>query len=108
MGRKVNMAAKANVVHLTLVQKRSANSAVASSGINDEEQEFLSDLRGLVWNQAGRINGSWKGLGEKANLNYKTLQKFASGETRRPQFFTIRRICQAVNCTLSIKSKSKR
>jgi DNA-binding phage protein len=102
------MAAKTNIVKLNLVQKRSANSAVNPSDVNDEEHQFLSDLRGIVWEHAGRINGSWKGLAEKSNLNYKTLQKFASGETRRPQFFTIRRICQSVNCTLNIKSKSRK
>ena len=102
------MASKANVVDLNLVRKRTANSAVSSANISDEEQQFLSDLRGIVWSQAGKVNGSWKGLAAKSNLSYRTLQNFASGETRRPQFFTIRRICQAVGCTLSIKTHSKK
>lgn len=85
-------------VKLNDVQKRSANSA-----IDPEEDEFLEDLRGLIWKEAGRPDGKWKHLAEKANLSDRTIARFASGETRRPQVFTIRRMIKAIDYVFSIQ-----
>ncbi len=102
------MAISEKVVQLNTIQRRTANSAVSNANLDDEEVKFLADLRGLVWAKAGKIGMSWKSLAENANLNYRTVQKFASGETRRPQIFTIRRICQAVGFVLTIKPRGKK
>jgi DNA-binding phage protein len=102
------MAAKLALVKnerpLNTVQKRSANSAVIGE---DDEQKYLADLRGMLWNSGGAVDGSWKKLAEKAHLNARTISKFASGETIRPQLFTVRRLFQAVDYEMEIKPKKK-
>ncbi len=99
--------ASPKVVRLNTVQKRTANSAVSLADLDTDEVQFLSDLRGLVWKEGGTKHNSWKDLGEKARLNPKTIQRFASGETRRPQIYTVRRICQAVDWVMTMKPKGK-
>ena len=95
----------AKVVQLNDIQKRSANSAMSAE--ETDEMRFLEDLRGLIWKEAGRPDGKWKDLAEKARLHHKTIQNFACGTTRRPQLFTIRRMCLAIDYTFAIQPKEK-
>jgi DNA-binding phage protein len=95
---------KFNVVKLNAVQKRSANAALNSE---DDEEKFLTDLRGIIWHRTGAVGGNWKTLAEKAHLNPRTIAKFASGDTRRPHLFTIRRMFQAVDYTMEFKPMKK-
>jgi DNA-binding phage protein len=75
------------------VQKRTANSAIADE--SGDEAEFLEDLRGVIWGKAGAIASSFKALAAEAKLSDRTIQRFASGETKRPNLFTIRRLLKA-------------
>ena len=74
-------------------------SAAARSGFNalalNEEDQFIEDLRGMVW--SGSVTGkrSWKDIAEESGLNVATVSKFASGDTKRPHLLTIRRIVRA-------------
>jgi len=86
---------------LTDVQKRSANSALAEGVDADDEAKYLEDLRGVVWKEAGTGSGSWKSLAEKAGLADMTVRRFATGETKRPTLFTIRRMLAALNYRLT-------
>ena len=94
------MARKSNVVKLkprgalTAVQKRTANSAVAEpiKG-SDDEHKFLEDLRGDIW--SGSSKETWKEMGDKAGLSPATVSNFATGNTKRPSLFTIRRLLAA-------------
>lgn len=101
-------AASQKVIRLSDVQKRTANSAVSDKNLDDDEVKFLSDLRGLIWKKGGSVGGSWKVLAEKAKLNNRTIQKFANGETKRPQLFTIRRMCLAIDYVMTVKPRSKK
>ncbi len=102
------MAAKLALVKnerpLNTVQKRSANSAIVGE---DDEQKFLADLRGMIWNSGGSVDGTWKKLAEKANLNARTISKFASGETMSPKLFTVRRLFKAVDFEMKIEPVKK-
>ena len=91
---------------LTLVQKRSANDAVAPV-VDEDEKKFLEDLRGLIWAKGGSQGGSWKSLAERANLNARTISRFASGETRRPMLFTIRRMFVAIDYVMTIVPRGR-
>jgi hypothetical protein len=94
--------------NLTLVQKRTANSAVAVQ--DDDEVKFLEDLRGAIWGKAGAIQGSFKAMAADAKLHISTISRFASGETKRPQLFTIRRMLKSVGLkmTWTLEKQSKR
>lgn len=91
---------------LSLVQQRTANSAVAGSEEENDEAKFLADLRGLVWKSQGQDVRGWKGLAEKARLSDKTVARFASGETKKPHLFTIRRILVAIDYVLQAVPRS--
>jgi DNA-binding phage protein len=84
---------------LTLVQQRTANSAVAN--IDDEEVQFLEDLRGAIWGKAGATNSSFKVLADNTKMHARTISRFASGETKRPQLFTIRKLLKAVGLRMT-------
>lgn len=90
---------------LTLVQKRSANSAVATA--DPEEAKLLEDLRGIIWSKAGSTKGNWKTLAAKAKLHPRTVSKFACGDTKRPQLFTIRRMFAAVDYAIDFRPIKK-
>lgn len=92
--------------HLTLVQKRTANSAVSAQ--DADEARFMEDLRGLVWARAGAEGKTWKALAAEARLAHQTVQKFASGETKRPNLFTVRRLVLALGCRLEISVPPRR
>lgn len=93
--------------HLTLVQKRAANAALTSED-EDDEARFLADLRGLIWEKGGAQGGSWKDLAARAKLADRTIARFASGETKKPQLFTIRRMIQAIGYVIVIQPRGRK
>lgn len=88
-----------NKPKLTLVQTRTANSAITPE--DGDEMQFLEDLRGAIWGKAGRGAGTFKDLAAEAKLSPQTVSNFASGQTRRPTLFTIRRLLHAVGLRLT-------
>lgn len=84
---------------LSLVQQRTANSAVTDE--NSDETQFLEDLRGAIWGKAGATRGSFKALAQDAKISDRTIARFASGETKRPNLFTVRRLLAAVGLRLT-------
>ena len=83
-----------SAVKLTVVQKRTANSAV-DNPLYDEEQKFLEDLRGELWGRGGSISSSWAEVAKETKLARSTISNFATGQTKRPTVFTVRRIAMA-------------
>ncbi|MEO6536352.1 MAG: helix-turn-helix transcriptional regulator [Candidatus Paceibacterota bacterium] len=79
-----------------VVSLRTANSAVAS-----KEDEFVEDLRGMVWSSQG-TTGTWQDLADKTGLCYSTVQKFASGDTKRPQGRTLLKLVIAFGYRVAI------
>ena len=90
---------------LTLVQQRTANSAVSNE--DPDEALFLEDLRGAIWKRAGATRDSFKAMAAETKLSERTIQRFASGETKRPQLFTIRRMLASVGMRLTWTMRKK-
>jgi DNA-binding phage protein len=76
------------------VARRTANSAVT------DEDPFLADLQGFVWNNQG-TNRTWQNLADEAGLSYTTVWNFATGTTKRPQERTVRKLMQALGFRLA-------
>lgn len=87
---------------LNIIQRRAANSAIA-----DDEDKFLEDLRGRLWANGGAVDGKWKSLAERANVSPRTISRFASGDTKKPQILTIRRMFGALSYAMEIKKIHK-
>lgn len=62
----------------------------------EPEDIFLEDLRGAVWS----VKKSWKEIAEMAGVVPDTVGRFARGDTKRPTFHTIFRLCHALNMRL--------
>lgn len=98
------MTRKSNVVKLrprgalTDVQKRSANSAISTE--DRDELRKLEDIKGKLWVIVGKK--TYKEFAAESGLSAQTVRNFATGETKRPAFFTVRRMAQAVGMDLEL------
>ena len=52
-------------------------------------EEWLEDLRGLVFNSRQEVGLNWEDLAREANLLPSTVARFADGTTKRPHGRTI-------------------
>lgn len=59
-------------------------------------EEWVEDLRGIVWNAFKRGNMTFEHIAEKAMLHPTTVEKFAWGDTKRPAAWTVFQIAEAV------------
>ena len=68
------------------------------------EDIFLEDLRGVLWNSYVDASMSWIEIAGRARLAYSTVRRFASGETKRPQLYTVLRLMSAIGARLKLES----
>lgn len=59
-------------------------------------EEWVEDLRGIVWNAFVKGYSTLEDLAVKANLSKTTVENFAWGETKRPHGRTLFQIASAV------------
>lgn len=75
------------------------------STANSFEQDFenwLEDLRGIVWNDFIKGRRSLENLAADAKLSLSTVQKFAWGETKKPHLQTVFKLMKALGYRLPV------
>jgi len=71
-------------------------------------QDFIEDLRGIVWNSAKETGLSWDELAREANLSPQTVSRFAYGETKVPTSRTLFQLVTVVNLRMAFVPKTAR
>lgn len=69
-------------------------------------QDYIEDLRGIVWNSVAETGMTWKQLAEAAELSVLTVSKFAYGETKKPSSETVFKLEDAVGLRTARVAKS--
>jgi DNA-binding phage protein len=82
-------------------KKRRAGSR-ATLGIDPDSEEFLQDLRGMLWNSVPTCGMEWPELAREAKLHVSTIENFLFGQTKRPQMNTIYRLLTAMGFRIGI------
>ncbi len=59
-------------------------------------ETWVEDLRGIVWNAFSREGRTIEDIATVANLHFRTVEKFAWGETKRPALRTAFELARAV------------
>ena len=74
----------------------------------ESDEIWLEDLRGAVWNSNRDKGVLWKDIAQyrKPFLATSTVAKFAYGDTKRPVFRTIFRICEALDIQITFRARS--
>lgn len=59
-------------------------------------EDWVADLRGLIWNAFIKGRMTLEMVAEKSNLHLTTVEKFAFGETKRPASRTTFELARAI------------
>lgn len=71
-------------------------------------QDFIEDLRGIVWDSVKETGLSWDDLAIEAKLSPQTVSRFAYGETKVPTSRTVFQIASVVNLRMAFVPKTAR